>query len=157
MTDENNAMTGIAAEASQSAKQINVQMHWAGNTGQPVYSNFATTNAAQGIVIVDFGFIDPGAVNTVNQALKSGEKISQPLDAKLTFRISLNPETAQKLSQQLSQVLTLGSVAATPVAAGNESNATATKETGSSVEKPADQAAQKSESGGFRFPWSKKK
>ncbi len=157
MTDENNTMTGIAAEASQSAKQINVQMHWAGNTGQPVYSNFATASAAQGVVIVDFGFIDPGAANAVNQALKSGEKISQTLDAKLTFRMSLNPETAHKLSQQLSQVLALGSAAATPVATGNESNATATKETGSSVEKPVDRADQKSESGGFRFPWSKKK
>lgn len=157
MIDENNTITGTTAEASQSAKQINVQMHWAGNTGQPVYSNFATANAAQGVVIVDFGFIDPGAVNAVNQALKSGEKISQTLDAKLTFRMSLNPETAQKLSQQLNQILTLSSVAATPVAAGNESNATAKKETGSSDEKTGGQAAQKSESSGFRFPWSKKK
>ena len=159
MVEENNAVTGTATEASSSMRQINVRVQPGENSGIPIYSNFSTVQGGKGTIIVDFGFVEPNAINAMNRAIKSGEKPPEALSGKLSCRMALNAEAAQQLSQQLSQLLRLNipPVASTASENTRDSNLDANKETESVDEKPEDQIDQKTDGGGFRFPWSKKK
>lgn len=159
MVEENSAVTGTATEASSSMRQINVRVQPGENSGIPIYSNFSTVQGGKGTIIVDFGFVEPNAINAMNRAIKSGEKPQEALSGKLSCRLALNAEAAQQLSQQLSQLLRLNTPTAASTTSENtrDSNLDANKETETVNEKPEDQTGQKTEGGGFRFPWSKKK
>lgn len=158
MVDENNIPDGNATGAATAAQQINVLMQWGEQGGLPVYSNFSVVNNGKGTIIVDFGFVDPNAVNALNRAIQSGEKTSDTLNARLSCRMALNPETAYQLAQQLNQLLQSGATAAAYAPTSNaNADAPASTESASAAAKSDETANQKSERSGFRFPWSKKK
>lgn len=158
MVDENDAGTGSTTEVPQPAKQVSVQMQWGENGNQPIYSNFSTANAGHDVIVIDFGFVEPSAINAMNRAIKSGEATPEALNARQSRKITLNAETAQQLSQQLNQLLRSGSPTAPPAPAKNPVNDSETNKTADSVsEKSDEQVDRKSNGSGFRFPWSKKK
>ncbi|UJP05428.1 MAG: hypothetical protein LZF61_00135 [Nitrosomonas sp.] len=157
MTDANGTSTGDSTHAPSSPKPINIQMQTGEREGIPVYANFSTINTAQNMVVVDFGFIDPSVINTLTQAIKSGNKTPGVINARSSCRLALSTETAQQLTQQLNQLL--HQIAATaPRPANTQEPAAATHaETQSAQEKAEDSGTSKKESSGIRFPWFKKK
>lgn len=152
MIDENNN----SSETATTAKQVNVLMQWGEQGGLPVYSNFSVVNAGKGAIIVDFGFAEPNAITALNRAIQAGEKTSDTLTARLSCRMALNPETAYQLAQQLNQLLQSGAAAHTPASNAN-ADAPASTESAVAAAKSDETVSPKSESSGFRFPWSKKK
>ncbi len=106
MTEQNEAPIANKAEASGSqAMQVNVRMQQGEHTGQPLYSNFASVQGGQGIVMVDFGFLDPQTMQTLNRLVRSGEKVPDTIGARMSCRIALSIEAAHNLAHQLNQLL----------------------------------------------------
>lgn len=100
MTDKNDA------EVAQSqAMQVNIRMQQGEHTGQPLYSNFVSVQGGQGVVIVDFGFLDPQTINALNRLARSGEKVPDTIGARMSCRMAISVEAARNLSQQLNQLL----------------------------------------------------
>ena len=105
MTDNVNEQTGAQTANAASPPQIHLRMQQSEHTGQPLYSNFVSTQGGQGVVIVDFGFIDPQIVNALNRKIKAGEKVPDTVDARMSCRIAISVDAAVNLSLQLNQLL----------------------------------------------------
>lgn len=123
------------------ALQVKVAIQGGEQTGQPVYSNLTSVQSGQGIVMVDFGFMDPQTMQLLNRKIASGEKVSDTINAKMSCRMAVSIDAANQLSQQLNQLLGLKP--------NVQQQATQQEKT----EQPDKQEIGK---GGFRFPWSKK-
>lgn len=157
MVDDKNILTQDKDEMTQSAtKPISIRMSPGEQTGQPIYSNFASVNAGQGVVIVDFGFLDSQNLNTLNRVTRSGEALPDAINGKMSSRMAISIDTAHHLSQQLNQLLCTKPSAT--VAQGQQSATDSVLQASSSSSTAAvdSRNAQKSDKGGFRFPWSKK-
>lgn len=159
MVDDKNILTQDKDEMTQPAtKPISIRMSPGEQTGQPIYSNFASVNAGQGVVIVDFGFLDSQNLNTLNRVTRSGEALSDAINGKMSSRMAISIDTAHHLSQQLNQLLSTKPSAT--VAQSQQSAADpvlqASSSSSSSTAAVDSQNAQKGDKGGFRFPWSKK-
>lgn len=105
MTDEKDTQTENKINAAQpEAKQVSIRMQQGEHTGQPIYSNFTAVQGAQGVVMVDFGFLDPQTIKALNQMARSGEKM-QTVSARMSCRMAISIEAANQLAQQLNQLL----------------------------------------------------
>lgn len=155
MTNENNALTGSNGETTQlRPMKINIRMQEGEHTGQPIYSNFTSVQGGQGVIIMDFGFLDPQAINALNRMTRSGEKTPAAIDAKLSCRMAVSLEAANHLAQQLNQLLARKTDSQVQ---GIQQDVTKQMmETASSSETIEEKAKPESSQGGFRFPWSKK-
>lgn len=154
--DKNNILTASEGEASQSQTlQVSVRMQQGEHTGQPIYSNFTAVQTSQGVVILDFGFLDPQAINALNKMVKSGEHVTNPITAKLSCRMAISIDAINQLSQQLNQLFSAKTVS---YAQANQQETTESMRMGtsSSSENNDNESKQKSEKSGFRLPWSKK-
>lgn len=147
MSDKNDAQSGNNLEATEPhAVQVNIRMQQGEHTGQPIYSNFTSVQSGQGVIIVDFGFLDPQAINVLNRLAKSGEKMPDTVSARMSCRMALSSDAANNLVRQLNQLLhkqveqkSVGGSEATPGA--------------NTIDK---KNAMESEHRGFRLPWSNK-
>lgn len=88
----------------QKTARVNVRMQQNERASQPIYSNFTSVQGGQGAIVLDFGFLDPQLVNTLNRMTKSGEKAPDVVDAKMSCRMVLNIEAGIQLTRQLNQL-----------------------------------------------------
>ncbi|PSJ18204.1 hypothetical protein [Nitrosomonas supralitoralis] len=154
MADETDSLTQDKAETVQPAtRQVSIRMLPGEQTGQPLYSNFSAVNGGQGVVLIDFGFLDPQNLNILKQATKSGEKLPDAINVKLSSRTAISIDAAHHLSQQLNQLL---SAKPPSVVVQNHQDTTSSEIQADPDPKNDSLDTQKSDKGGFRFPWSKK-
>ena len=157
MTEKNDTPAEAKGDAGR-ALQVKVSMQEGEYAGQPVYSNLTSVQNGQGVVMVDFGFMDPQTMQLLNQKIASSEKISNTITAKMSCRMALGVDAANQLSQQLNQLLGLK-----PNVHEQAVQQKKTEQSEPVVSKPNTDAKikeegnkQESGKGGFRFPWSKK-
>ncbi len=74
-------------------------------TGQPVLANYASASPANGLVLIDFGFLEPAMLNALAKAAKSGGKVPKAVQGNLGARVALTPEAARALMQQLGRMM----------------------------------------------------
>ncbi len=104
-SDNNGAQKEIRADsAGAQPMQVNVRMQQGEHTGQPLYSNFTSVQGGQGVVIVDFGFLDPQTINALNHLARSGEKAPDTIGARMSCRMAISVEAATNLAHQLNQL-----------------------------------------------------
>ncbi|MCE7913671.1 MAG: hypothetical protein DYH15_03105 [Nitrosomonas sp. PRO4] len=101
MADNNELQADVTKSQST---QINIRMQQGEHTGQPLYSNFTSVQSGQGVIIVDFGFLDPQTIHAVNRLARSGEKIPETVGARMSCRLAISVEAANSLAQQLNQL-----------------------------------------------------
>ena len=92
-------------EPEEKTVGLNIRLAPIGNSDQPVFTNFTRLNGAPGMVFVDFGFLEPAALDTLARLAKSGGKIPESLTGKLAVRVALGFDTVAALHQQLGQVV----------------------------------------------------
>lgn len=73
--------------------------------GQPVLSNYSSAVPANGLVLIDFGFLEPAMLNALAKAAKSGGKVPKTVQGNLGARVALTPEAARAMMQQLERIL----------------------------------------------------
>ena len=108
MSDHQSTQAEETADKNQNkAMKINIKMQQGEHTGQPIYSNFTAVQSGQGVVLVDFGFLDPQTINVLNRMAQSGEQAQEQktVNARMSCRIAISPEAAGQLTRQLSQLL----------------------------------------------------
>lgn len=136
------------------AKRVNIRLQQGEHNGQPIYSNFTSVHIGQGIVMVDFGFLDPQTINTLNQMIKAGERTPTAIDAKMSYRVAVSIDAAVHLVQQLNQILDKKADSHAKVTQQNTTNQTT--ETVPTIATAEGKSTGESRQSGFRFPWSKK-
>ena len=157
MTEKNDTPAETKGDAGR-ALQVQVNMQQGEHTGQPIYSNLASVQSGQGVVMVDFGFMDPQTIQLLNQKMDAGEKVSSTITVKMSCRMALGVDAANQLSQQLNQLLGLKPNAHEQIAQQKKIEqheaVVAKSDTNAIVKEEGDKP--ESGKGGFRFPWSKK-
>lgn len=156
MTEKNDMPT--ETNGAGHALQVKVAMQGREQTAQPIYSNLTSVQNTQGVVMVDFGFVDPQTMQLLNQKIASGEKISDTIIAKMSCRMAVSIDAANQLSQQLNQLLGLNpnvQEQAVQQKKVEQSESIVQKSDTDAIPKE-ESDKQESEKGGFRFPWSKK-
>lgn len=92
-------------ETQEKTVGLNIRLAPVDNSDQPVLANFTRLNGAPGIVFVDFGFLEPAALDALSRLARSGGKIPETLMGKLAVRMALGYDTLAALHQQLGQVV----------------------------------------------------
>lgn len=104
MTQNDEIQTENKTETARQMK-VNIRMQQGEHTGQPIYSNFTSVHGGQGVVMIDFGFLDPQTIDTLNRLARSGEKAPETVGARMSCRMAISIEAASNLTQQLNQLL----------------------------------------------------
>ena len=108
MLESNQESSPAAPSTDQptgNAVQVNIRLQPVDHSGQPIFSNVTMARRAAGNVFVDFGFLEPNALNSFISRAQSGEKVPEGIGGQLTCRVALNLDTAAQLAQQLNQLL----------------------------------------------------
>ena len=87
------------------AIQVGIRMQQGEHTGQPIYANFTAVQGGQGVVFVDFGFLEPQALNSLAQMTQAGKQVPETIAAWMSSRMAISVDAAANLAQQLNQLL----------------------------------------------------
>jgi len=98
---------GAAREAAkQPAKQaVNLQLMPANGSDQPVLANVTLVEPTAGVALLDFGFLDPGAMAALNRMARAGRQVPERLNGRLAARVAISYEALATLHQQIGGVL----------------------------------------------------
>lgn len=98
---------GAAKEAAkQPAKQaVNLQLVPADGSDQPVLANVTLVEPTAGVALLDFGFLDPGAMAALNRMARAGKQVPERLNGRLAARVAISYEALATLHQQIGGVL----------------------------------------------------
>ncbi|MGV8711940.1 MAG: hypothetical protein ACWA6R_05255 [Nitrosomonas sp.] len=155
MTQDNDISTQTTSSSSSSSiSPIRITLQQSEQAGQPGYANFTSLSQGQGVVIVNFGFIDSQAIQILQHKIKSGEEQSGQITAHTSCRVALNSNAIQQLTQQLGQLLNPPVKA--PAGLEQQNSTQPPQEQPSTIPPPEKTTETPSSSGGFGFPWSKK-
>lgn len=107
MADSTNAapVSEPSAAGAVERKHLAIRLQAVNQSDQPVFSNVASVQGMPGTVFVDFGFIDPGALQTVARLAQAGGTLPEAIDGRLVCRMALGLDTARQLAQELDQYL----------------------------------------------------
>jgi len=106
MTDLTNGQPDQAALVHDGkAISVRVSLQPIEPSAQPIYSNFTGVQQSADVVFVDFGFLEPAAINNLAKAAQSGGKAPDSIGGHLVCRTALSRDAAASLAQQLMQVL----------------------------------------------------
>jgi len=97
--------TGQAAASGTAAQNVGIELVPAGNSDQPVLSNFVTIQPASGVALIDFGFLEPGAMAAMSQMARSGKKLPERIKGRLAARVALSYDVLANLHQQAGRLL----------------------------------------------------
>ena len=95
----------MAEPANNKVVSLSVRLDSIGQSDQPVLANYTTVGVAQGMVYLDFGFIEPNALALVARTAREGRQIAKTLEGKRVVRVAIGLDVLQRLQQQLQQVL----------------------------------------------------
>jgi len=104
----NNAKAEVQAAGQGSTErrvQVGIRLAPSESSAQPVLCNFSGVTNAGGLVLIEFGFLEPGGLNAVAQAARSGGNPPDQIGGQRICRLALPPDTAAQLAQQLNQLL----------------------------------------------------
>ena len=90
------------AAASQN---VNIQLMPSGESDQPILANFTALHPSSGVALIDFGFLDPGALNALTQMARSGRKVPERMNGRLGARVAIPYDSLANLHQQIGRVL----------------------------------------------------
>jgi hypothetical protein len=103
--EESSPAETTESQQTGNAVQVNIRLSPIDRSGQPIFSNFTVARRAPGTVFVDFGFLEPNALNSIIRRAQSGEKVPEGVGGQLVCRVALNLDTAAQLARQLNQLL----------------------------------------------------
>jgi len=86
-------------------KGVSIQLVPSGQSDQPIFANLTSVHPSEGFALVDFGFVEPGALHALSQLARGGKKIPERLNGRLAARVALSYGTLAGLHRQLGSVL----------------------------------------------------
>jgi hypothetical protein len=95
-----------AADSKPAARQrMGVRLAPVNNSDQPVLANYVTVNPAQGMVFIDFGFLEPGLLAAIPRVAKQGGKLPAAVNGKLAVRVAMGYDGLAGLHRKIAHLL----------------------------------------------------
>ena len=96
---------GEAQLSGPQGQRVAIRLVPSGQSDQPILANVSLAYPAPALLFIDFGFIQPAAMQALAGLAHSGTKEPQRLDARLAARLAVTYEAAATLHQQLGKAL----------------------------------------------------
>jgi len=93
------------SEPNDTTIALNVRLKPSESSAHPRATNYTNVGVAQGIVYLDFGFIEPALLAAIAKTAKDGQAAPKGLDAHLVTRVAMDLGSLARLQQQIQQVL----------------------------------------------------
>lgn len=94
-----------AAPAQPATQSVNLQLIPVNGSDQPTFANITVVQPTAGVTLIDFGFLDPGAMTALNNIARAGMKVPERVNGRLAVRIAMSYEALAALHQQIGGVL----------------------------------------------------
>ncbi|WHZ24759.1 MAG: hypothetical protein OJF47_003871 [Nitrospira sp.] len=82
-----------------------VQLKADHETSRPALANYVHVSVAEGLVYLDFGFLEPALLSAVLKRAQQGVTLPRQLEGRVATRVALPFDALVRLHQQLSQVV----------------------------------------------------
>ena len=93
------------SDAKDQTIALNVRWKHSESSAHPRATNYTTVGVAQGIVYLDFGFIEPTMIAAIAKTAKDGQASPKGLEGALVTRVAMSVDVLARLHQQIQQVL----------------------------------------------------
>src|SRR5574340_820445 len=87
------------------AQSVNLQLLPSNGSDQPVLANVTMVQPTAGVALLDFGFLDPGAMGELQRMARAGKKVPERVNGRLAARIAVSYEALDALHRQIGSVL----------------------------------------------------
>jgi hypothetical protein len=104
-TKESKETPAEAPKAQAAPQSVNLQLVPSDGSEQPVLANVTVVQPTAGVALLDFGFLDPGAMNALTQMANAGKKVPERVNGRLAVRVALSYEALITLQRQIGGVL----------------------------------------------------
>ncbi len=98
------AIAGPDAKAPAQQVRADISLRAIEGSDRPLLANLTTVQTVMDMVLVDFGFLEPQAINAIAQAGRAGANLPNPLTGQLAGRVAMSLQTAAQLAQQLNEL-----------------------------------------------------
>jgi hypothetical protein len=92
-------------EAQGKVVALNVHLKPNDPSGHPRAANYTNVRVAQGMIFVDFGFIEPALLGAIATAAKDGQAAPKAIEGQLVTRVAMGTDVLARLHRQLHDVL----------------------------------------------------
>ena len=92
-------------QANGKKSPIAVRLRPANNSDQPVLANYVALQPASGMLLLDFGFLEPAVLAALPNVARRGGKLPESLDGRLAVRVAMGYDSAVQLQNQLTRLL----------------------------------------------------
>ncbi|NOS80095.1 MAG: hypothetical protein HOP32_00760 [Nitrospira sp.] len=93
------------SDANDQTLALNVHLRPSESSAHPRATNYTNVGVAQGIVFLDFGFIEPTLLAAIAKTAKDGQAAPKGLEGALVTRVAMGVDVLARLHQQIQQVL----------------------------------------------------
>ena len=84
---------------------LNVRLKPGEPSTHPLATNYTNVGVAQGIVYLDFGFIEPALMGAIAKTAKDGQAAPKAIDGQLVTRMAMGVDVLARLHQQMQRIL----------------------------------------------------
>lgn len=92
-------------EQAAPPKGVSLQLVPAEGSEQPIFANLTSVQPSDGFALIDFGFVEPGALAALERLARGGKKMPERLNGRLAARVALSYSALIALHRQLGGVL----------------------------------------------------
>ncbi len=89
------------SESKDTTIALNVRLKPSDSSAHPRAANYTNVGIAQGIVYLDFGFIEPTLHAAIAKMAKDGQAAPKGLDGHLVTRVAMDVGALARLQQQI--------------------------------------------------------
>jgi hypothetical protein len=100
---KNDEQSGAPQEGRRAS--MGIRLVPSGTSDQPVVANYTSVNPSQGMVFVDFGFLEPAMLAALPRVAKQGGKLPESINGRLAVRVAMAPDTLRALKLQIDRLL----------------------------------------------------
>jgi hypothetical protein len=93
------------SETKDQTLALNVRLKPSESSAHPRATNYTNVGVAQGMVYLDFGFIEPALLAAIAKTAKDGQAAPKGLEGHLVTRVAMGVDVLARLHQQIQQVL----------------------------------------------------
>ena len=104
-TESNDKTTKPDTKTADKPTAISVRLTPANHSDQPVLANYVSLQPASGMLLLDFGFLEPAVLAALPGVAKRGGKLPESLNGRLAVRVAMGYESAAQLQNQLTRLL----------------------------------------------------
>ncbi len=119
-TETNDRSGNTNSKSATKSAQIAVRLVPANDSDRPVLANYVSLQPASGMLLLDFGFLEPAVIAALPNVARRGGKLPESLNGRLAVRVAMGYDGAVQLQNQLTRLLQQMTQAAETAKRGGE-------------------------------------